>query len=137
MPLRFSLVCTLVFGAFFAQDISQAQEGPAPATNRLKEFSKQIDESYRFEVVEKRQVGSSRIARLHMVSQKWKDVSWKHVVWVIIPSKAIEKPQEATSRSAILLVDGGGWRKEWGDEAPQQIERVPPFQVSRRRSRSA
>jgi len=109
--------------------VASAQEGPAPATSRLKDFAKIVDDSYRFEVVDKRQIGSSRVARLHMVSQKWKDVTWKHVVWIIVPNKAIEKPYEASSRSAILLVDGGGWRKEWGEDAPPQIAPRAEFQV--------
>ncbi|MFM8397727.1 MAG: hypothetical protein ACKOAH_07840, partial [Pirellula sp.] len=60
--------------------VVSAQEGPAPATSKLKEFAKNVDDFYRFEVVDNRQIGSSRVARLHMVSQKWKDVTWKHVV---------------------------------------------------------
>ena len=44
-------------------------EGPAPATGALKEFVTGVDPEYRFEVVEQGQVGSSRFARLHMVSQ--------------------------------------------------------------------
>jgi PhoPQ-activated pathogenicity-related protein len=118
----------LVASLFFV-GVSSAQEGSAPATGKLKEFSKTIDDSYRFEVVEKRQIGSSRVARLHMVSQKWKEMTWKHVVWVIVPNKAIEKPQDPSSRSAILLVDGGGWRKEWGEDAPPLIQPRAEFQV--------
>ena len=108
---------------------AMGQEGPAPATNTLKEFVKNVDDSYRFDVVEQRKIGASRVARLHMVSQTWKEVAWKHVVWVVVPNKAIENPQSKTSRSAILLVDGGGWRAEWGENAPAQMEPKAEFQV--------
>jgi PhoPQ-activated pathogenicity-related protein len=122
------LLCFLVASVSLVGVLS-AQEGPAPATSKLKEFANNVDEAYRFEVVDKRQIGSSRVARLHMVSQKWKDVTWKHVVWIIVPSKAIEKPDDAASRSAILLVDGGGWSKQWGENAPPQVEPRAEFQV--------
>ena len=104
-------------------------EGPAPATGALKEFVTGVDPEYRFEVVEQGQVGSSRFARLHMVSQKWKDVNWKHVVYVVIPNKAIENPDAKSSQSALLLVDGGAWKKEWGENAPTKIQPKAEFQV--------
>ena len=129
MNLRSAKHLSALVASLFFVGVSSAQEGSAPATGKLKEFSKTIDDSYRFEVVEKRQIGSSRVARLHMVSQKWKEVTWKHVVWVIVPNKAIEKPQDPSSRSAILLVDGGGWRKEWGEDAPPLIQPRAEFQV--------
>jgi len=129
MNLRSAMQLSALIASLFFVGVSSAQEGSAPATGKLKEFSKTIDDSYRFEVVEKRQIGSSRVARLHMVSQKWKEVTWKHVVWVIVPNKAIEKPQDPSSRSAILLVDGGGWRKEWGEDAPPLIQPRAEFQV--------
>jgi len=129
MNLRSAMQWVVLVASLFFVGVSSAQEGSAPATGKLKEFSKTIDDSYRFEVVEKRQIGSSRVARLHMVSQKWKEMTWKHVVWVIVPNKAIEKPQDPSSRSAILLVDGGGWRKEWGEDAPPLIQPRAEFQV--------
>lgn len=104
-------------------------EGPAPATDALRNFAMAKDAAYRFELVDQGVLGTSRWARLHMVSQRWKDTDWKHVVWILVPQAAIDHPEAKASQSALLLITGGNWKKEWGETAPAKIEPRGEIQV--------
>jgi len=97
-------------------------EGPAPATGALKDFALAKDDAYRYELVDQGRIGESRWVRLHMVSQHWKGTDWKHVVWILVPNQAIENPDAKASQSALLLIGGGNWKKEWGEAPPATLE---------------
>lgn len=94
------------------------------ADDQLKRFVATKDDSFRFEVVERREVGKSIALRLHLVSQTWKEVVWKHVVWMVVPEKLLKEAADASSplkTSGMLLISGGAWPKEWGENAPANV----------------
>lgn len=127
-PMVLSLVAWMLVQPLAS---SLRAEGPAPATGALKEFALASDSDYRFELIEQGEIGTTRWARLHMVSQKWKDTEWKHVVWMLVPEQAINNPDAPSSQSALLLIGGGNWKAEWGDAAPSNITPGGELQVVR------
>lgn len=91
-----------------------AQE-PLNSSVTLKSYVDRPDSAYRWEKRDSGTVEGCQWTRLHMVSQEWKNVPWKHVVWMIVPEGA------RTSRHALLYISGGGWRPEWGKGGPEQL----------------
>lgn len=90
----------------------------------LKKFVAEKDSSFKFEIVERRNVGKSTAIRLHLVSQSWKEVTWKHVLWIAVPNKLIaeckaaaDAKQQPVKTNGLLFITGGAWAKEWGDTA--------------------
>jgi PhoPQ-activated pathogenicity-related protein len=99
-----------------AQD--QAAGGNAPVDAQgLKGYVEKFDPSYAWEKKQTGEVMGCTWTRLHMVSQTWHDIQWKHVVWVIVP-----KGREKLSDHALLLVSGGSWRREWPEDGPPDMK---------------
>lgn len=108
-------------------------DGPALASDTLKKFVGEKDEHYTFEIKERGKIGNCQYLRLHMVSQRWKDVDWKHAVWIIVPEEIIpgsgSQTAAAASDSALLLIAGGSWPAEWGDKGPDKVKPRGEFQI--------
>ena len=50
-------------------------------------------------------------AELTLISQKWRDIVWKHQLYIIIPTRVI-KPN---TQHALLFIRGGRWKQEYGN----------------------
>jgi len=113
------LLCAVIFAGHttFGQDNSPVRPGT------LKSFVDAPDADYKWEKRESGEAEGCRWARIHMVSQKWKEVVWRHVVWIVVPNQ----PQHPSH--GLLYIAGGGWRPEWGDEGPKQL--APTDEVKR------
>ena len=121
LPILF--VAIAVVAAFTRPSRS---EEPHLASNDLKEFVAQKDGSFRYEIMERGTISKSRWLRLHMVSQRWHDTDWKHVIWVLAPESWIDAkddgPDKKQTDSAMLLISGGSWPAEWGEKSPEKME---------------
>lgn len=122
---RYAIVLLAVF---VLQPCLPAQEKQI-AEDVLKKFVAEKDSSFKFEIVERRNVGKSTAIRLHLVSQSWKEVTWKHVLWIAVPNKLIseckaaaEAKQQPVKTNGLLFITGGAWAKEWGDTAPKNAD---------------
>ncbi len=123
-----SLVLLIVWTAasIHTARTSLAQD-KSPQPTELKKFVAQPDASFKWEVREQGHLPGIDWARLHMVSQTWKDTQWKHVVWIVVPSPA--EPGQATEsknnpqarKHAMLYITGGGWKSEWGEAGPATL----------------
>lgn len=105
LALIFGLVCGHFLGA----------QEPSRSDVTLKSYVDAPDPAYRWEKRDGGIVDGCQWARLHMVSQRWKDVTWKHVVWMLVPESG------KTSEHALLYIAGGGWRPEWDQNGPEQL----------------
>lgn len=123
--MRFAKLA-LVVGLLCGQLLS-AQERPRSDVT-LKSYVDAPDAAYRWEKRESGTLEGCQWARLHMVSQRWKGVDWKHVVWVLVPESG------KASQHALLYIAGGGWNPDWEEAGP---ERLPPSDEVKRMAQLA
>lgn len=114
------IACFLIF---CCGQLVVAQDRAASSEGTLKSYVEAKDDHFRWEKRDGGFVEGCRWARLHMVSQQWKDIAWKHVVWIVVPDS------EKISSHALLYVSGGGWNPEWSDEGPAEL--APTDEVKR------
>jgi len=83
--------------------LAQAQQ-PAEA---LSAYVKKPDDSYAWKVRHQEKIGTCEVTELTLTSQTWKDIVWKHRLFVILPAGV---PKET---DAVLVVAGGSWKDEY------------------------
>jgi PhoPQ-activated pathogenicity-related protein len=81
----------------------------------LVEYVKKPDPSYRWTKVAEGDVGPARFAELVLTSQTWKNIVWKHELFVIKP-----KNVDPAAKQAILMITGGDWKPD-----VEQADRKP------------
>ncbi len=96
--------------------VGRSQEKLSANSEHLKDYIARVDASYRWELRDEGRVGRCEYVRLHLVSQNWQSSNWKHVVYMLKPDSMSED-----SRSALLLIAGGSWREEWGENGPNKL----------------
>jgi PhoPQ-activated pathogenicity-related protein len=116
----------LLIGSSRADDAVKAPAAKAPDTtaskatpskSALHDYVAKADDSYGWV---KRREGSLlgiEYAELILTSQKWKDITWRHQLFVI-------KPPKVTNSQGLLLIGGGRWREELA-AAPKGEEGLP------------
>ncbi len=113
-----ALLLSFIAGASRADDrAATAAAASAAPKSALHEYVAKADDNYRW--VKRREgtlLGIS-YAELILTSQKWKDITWRHQLFVI-------KPPEVTSSQGLLLIAGGRWRDELA-AAPRGDEGLP------------
>ena len=97
--------------------LASALLGRADADGELVQYVAKPDSSYSWHEVGAGHVGGADYVELILTSQTWRDIPWKHQLFVFRPSKV-----DAASRQALLFIDGGRWKPEY--DAAQQGE--PP-----------
>jgi PhoPQ-activated pathogenicity-related protein len=101
---------TLLVGAVLllvgapARYVRQATAAEARvARGPLAEYVAKEDTSYKWTKRDEGKLGSGQFVELTLTSQTWKDIVWKHQLFIYKPAKvAIEK-------QALLWIDGGRW----------------------------
>lgn len=83
-------------------------EEPAKVESALADYVKSADKSYEWKKIDGGKVGVTEYAELYMVSQTWKEIPWKHQLFLIKPS-TIKKE----NTHALLFITGGRWREEY------------------------
>jgi PhoPQ-activated pathogenicity-related protein len=73
----------------------------------LIEYVNKPDASYHWTKVGEGTIGKAQYVELLLTSQTWKDIVWRHQLFVIKPDN-VEKP----ATQAILMVTGGDWHPE-------------------------
>jgi PhoPQ-activated pathogenicity-related protein len=77
-----------------------ASAAPSPA---LSEYVAQPDASYQWRKRREGKLGAGTFVELILTSQTWRDIPWKHQVFIYRPS-VVESPSQA-----MLLIAGGSW----------------------------
>jgi PhoPQ-activated pathogenicity-related protein len=93
-----------------------AQEAAA-TTPDLRALVRDVDPAFGWEIRQTGQVAGCEYVQLHMVSQVWQGTKWRHVMLVIRPPSVVKDNQHA-----LLLIDGGSWREEWGEQGPDRVD---------------
>jgi PhoPQ-activated pathogenicity-related protein len=88
-------------GPAAALDAADARSRP------LVEYVKKPDASYHWTKVAEGTVGQAKFVELLLTSQTWKNIVWKHQLFVIKPNNV-----DPATRQAILMITGGSWNSE-------------------------
>lgn len=78
----------------------------ASRPNPLLAYVEAVDDSYGWTKRREGEVGSTRFVELTLTSQTWRDVTWKHQLFILRPKNA------DNAKQALLLIGGGAWRME-------------------------
>ena len=100
-----SLLCLLPGGTAIA----------AEKASPLADYVAAPDESFAWIKRREGSLGAADYVELTLTSQTWRNITWKHQLFVIKPKQVLHESQ------AILLIGGGCWR----DELDQPIEGKP------------
>jgi PhoPQ-activated pathogenicity-related protein len=79
---------------------NDAAVSPAPA---LSEYVAKPDASYKWTKRREGKLGAGAYVELTLTSQTWRDIAWKHQLFIYRPSNIGSNPQ------AMLLIAGGSW----------------------------
>ena len=80
----------------------------AQAEDELAQYVAKPDSSYSWREVDAGRVGDTDYVEAILTSQTWRDIPWKHQVFVFRPAQ-----MDAGSRQALLFIDGGRWKPEY------------------------
>ncbi len=112
------LIATIVINA--AGAVAQERVGP-PAVKQLagSELSDYIalpDDSFRWELRERQSSHNCEILRLHLTSQRWQGIDWRHILYLIKPQNL-----DVQRDDAVLVVAGGSWQMNWPENGPDTV----------------
>lgn len=95
-------------------------------TSALKSYVSTPDSSYKYEVRASEKNNGVDVVQLKMTSQTWKDIEWKHFVYIFKPEK-ISVPGHA-----LLFITGGGWKEDFDKPAADKnkITEIPEEAVA-------
>lgn len=116
-------LCSLCIALFYTtlqprQLFAQERVAPVAVRNSevLENYVADPDDSFRWELRERMKVSGCDVLRLHMQSQTWKEIPWKHVLYLIKPNDL-----EVSRSDAVMVVTGGSWKPEWPDNGPDKV----------------
>jgi PhoPQ-activated pathogenicity-related protein len=89
----------------------QAAEARA-AKGPLAEYVAKADDSYKWTKRAGGKLGKGDYAELMLTSQTWKNIAWKHQLFVYKPASV------ATGKQALLWIEGGRWNDKLEAPAP-------------------
>jgi PhoPQ-activated pathogenicity-related protein len=77
-----------------------------PGAEVLQQYVDRPDDSYRWSVRQKTQLGQCEVIELTLTSQTWRKMLWKHRMFVVVPKGL---PAET---DAMLVIEGGSWKAD-------------------------
>lgn len=112
---------SLIFSQPFAAPPLQAA---APSTSEattgpLADYVRREDPEYGWTVRRQGALGAGRYAELTLTSQKWRDVVWRHQLFLYKPAEVRHADR------AILFIGGGAWKDELAEPAKDDGTGLP------------
>ncbi len=110
-----SIVLAALFLFFLSGHVAAADKA---VNTPLDAYVAKPDESYKW--IERRtgKLNDTQYAELILTSQTWRDIVWKHQLFIIKPTTVDPK-----TKHALLYIAGGSWKDEL--ERPDEEERLP------------
>src|SRR5690606_4755243 len=103
---------TGIFHVFFYIGLSFAQTAVTPQ-NALQQYLKKEDDTYRWIIHDTLNLGNeTKVYRLLLTSQTWRNIVWTHQLSVIVPKNLKQS-------AALLFISGGSLDKgqpRWTDK---------------------
>jgi PhoPQ-activated pathogenicity-related protein len=88
---------------------------PVPVSSILKDYIARPDPDFGWTEQGSGRIGSTRYVELTLVSQEWRGVTWKHQLYIVMPSTL---NKEATH--AMFVVAGSSWKPEYDQPGAQR-----------------
>lgn len=95
---------------------SQAAAKPSPA---LEQYIAKPDATYQWTKRREGALGNGKFVELTLTSQTWRDIVWKHQLFIYRPSNIDDGSQ------ALLLVAGGTWKPELERQPAEGDAKLP------------
>jgi PhoPQ-activated pathogenicity-related protein len=86
-------------------------ESPAPPTSpekALADYVARPDDSFHWVKRSEGDIATGKYVELILTSQKWKDIVWKHQLFLLKPASCRDDV-----KSAVLFITGGSWKDEY------------------------
>lgn len=106
---------SLVGQAAAQQRLPKTSLSPLAGTE-LSDYLAKPDDNYGWEVREESKVQNCEVLRLHMTSQRWQGIDWRHVLTLVKPNNL-----DTSREDALLVISGGSWHKEWPNNGPATV----------------
>lgn len=102
-----SVIVALILscGSLRESGAAEAMRGP------LAEYVAKPDASYGWKKIREGNLGATSYAELILTSQTWRDIVWKHQLFIIKPSTV-----SPNAKHGLLFIAGGNWREALADE---------------------
>ena len=81
---------------------------PSLADGELVAYLQRADASYHFDAVRSGPLDSGEYVELILTSQTWRDIPWKHQLFIFRP-----KHIDNGGKQALLFIDGGRWNPDY------------------------
>lgn len=101
-------------------DFVKAASPAAPAP--LADYVAKKDASYDWFKRSEGEYGGTKYVEIILTSQTWKEIVWKHQLFILKPEKC-----NAASKHALLFITGGGWRDELAQPGESKLPRDAPL----------
>ncbi|HKD37093.1 MAG TPA: PhoPQ-activated protein PqaA family protein [Pirellulales bacterium] len=109
--------------------VAEEAVGVKPADGPLKAFVAKEDKSYHWTKRREAKLGKGTVVELTLTSQTWKNIVWKHQLFIYRPSETKHAAE------GLLMITGGAWRpdleKPLAEGAPLDFEERGISQVKR------
>ena len=137
LSIRLALITVAILYLIAARRLV-AEEAVAgkPAESPLKVYVAKEDKSYHWAKRREAKLGKGTVVELTLTSQTWKNIVWKHQLFIYRPS------QTKHATEGLLMIAGGTWQPELekpaADGAPLDFEeRHQPGQEAHRLGRAS
>jgi len=121
MRLRHTIVSLAALNLLLAIgsgiDAKESTTAAGPST-ALKQYVAKPESTYQWKKRRQGILGKGDYVELTLTSQSWRDIPWRHQLFIYRPSAAV------SGKQALLLVAGGRWKAEL--EEPAQAETKLP-----------
>ena len=112
------VLSTTLFG-----QVSEAAESAAISPDQinvgqstaLQDYLAKEDASYRWRTIREGEIAGTRYVELILTSQTWRDIVWKHRLFILKPEKV------ATGKHAMLIIAGGKWKQRYEDPSYNDV----------------
>jgi PhoPQ-activated pathogenicity-related protein len=127
---RLALLTVAVLLLIAARRLGAEEElAPKPADGPLKAYVAKEDKSYHWTKRREAKLGKGTVVELTLTSQTWKNIVWKHQLFIYRPS------QTKHATEGLLMIAGGAWQpdleKPVADGAPLDFEERGISQVKK------
>ena len=120
--LALLLVVMFVIGTPASAPAQQPSAG-AILDGPLHTYVAREDDSYRWVKRQETTLAGATLVELTLTSQTWRDIVWKHQLFILKPAKVTHP------RQALLMISGGNWKPEL-EEPPQKPGQDVPGEVT-------
>lgn len=96
-----------------------------PLTGPLADYVAKPDAAYKWTKKSEGEIAGTKYVEVILTSQTWKDITWKHQLFLIKPAKC-----RADAKHALLFITGGGWNDNLEKPGQSKLPRETPLFIS-------